>query len=305
MKKLLVSMLVLTLCVIMSTCALAADRTYIFPESDTRLLTREEVEAWNYESLGYAFNEIFARHGYNFNPGQEYDNYFSTQPWYTPNDDPRNDTAVYPFVSEVEWTNYYLIRDVRAYKKHNDWGLSIWDNFSLGFDTLQGFDYVELAPNQVLHVYSAPSYSAWRGANGKAEVSTNGRVYAAGWESGWLLVMYETNNGSVRVGYVDSAKIRGTVPVSPQLLYAYEPAEVTAACILTDDPARTGTAITTLRPGTQVTYLTRYFNNKAWDYVETEVNGQLVRGFILAGSLDVDAGAEPLDTLEYDHPYAP
>ena len=48
MKKLLVSMLVLTLCVIMSTCALAADRTYIFPESDTRLLTREEVEAWNF-----------------------------------------------------------------------------------------------------------------------------------------------------------------------------------------------------------------------------------------------------------------
>lgn len=298
MKKLLVSIVAMLLCLTALSTAFA-DRMYILPDSDKRKLTRTEVEQWDYESLGYAFNEIFARHGYNFNPGQHYDYYFSTMPWYTPNDNPDNQTAVYPYLSETEWYNYRLIKEVRAYKKYNDWGLSIWDNFSLGFEVLQGFDYIELRSNQVLHVYSAPSTASWRGANGKAEVSTNGAIYAAGVESGWLLVMYETNNGSVRVGYVDTSKIKGGMPNVPYLLFSYDPAEVLESCVLTDDPARTGSAIATLRPGTAVTYLTRFYNHSAWDYVEVTVNGKLTRGFIRSGSLDIDMGADPLESLDY------
>ena len=116
-------------------------------------------------------------------------------------------------------------------------------------------------------------------------VSTNGAIYAAGWESGWLLLMYETNNGSVRVGYVKAGDIRGGVPMDTNLTFAYAPAAVTASCSLTDDPARTGTTVTTLQPGTQVTWLTRFYNNSAWDYVETTVSGKTVRGFIRTGSL--------------------
>ena len=51
--------------------------------------------------------------------------------------------------------------------------------------------------------------------------------------------------------------------------------------------------------GTAVTYLTRFYNHSAWDYVETTVNGRLTRGFIRSGSLNIDMGADPLENLDY------
>ena len=35
---------------------------YIIPDSDSRLLTEDELWDWQYEALGYIYNEIFARH---------------------------------------------------------------------------------------------------------------------------------------------------------------------------------------------------------------------------------------------------
>lgn len=296
MRRILALLLVLMLL----PAAALAERMYILPESDTRLLTWDEVAAWDYESLGYAFNEIFARHGYDFIPGGEYEYYFETKPWYVANGTNNNRRDCYSKLNRTEWLNYELIKDVRAYKKaYGDSGLSIWDAFSTGFDTLQGFQYIELRANQKLAVYSAPSKSAWRGANGKAMVNTNGAIYAAGWESGWLLIMYETNQGSVRVGYVKAGDIRGGVPMDLNLSFSYDTATVQESCTLTDDPARTGSSITTLRAGTQVTWLTRFYNNAAWDYVEVKVNGKTARGFIRAGSLDIQRGADPLENIDY------
>ena len=291
--------LALILALLMLPAAALAELMYILPESDTRLLSWDEVAEWDYESLGYAFNEIFARHGYDFIPGGEYEYYFETRPWYQANGTYNNQRDCYAKLSSIEWDNYHLIKEVRAYKKENgDWGRSIWDDFSTGFDTLQGFEYIELRANQTLDVYSAPSQSAWRGANGKAAVATNGAIYAAGWESGWLLIMYETNNGSVRVGYVSSGSIRGGVPMDLNLEFSYDPATVLNSCTLTDDPARTGSAITTLQPGDQVTWLTRFYNNSAWDYVEVYVDGQVARGFIRAGSLEIQRDADPLESIK-------
>ncbi len=299
MKKLLSAVLLVVMLFTFAAEALA-ERMYILPDSDKRKLTWDEVAEWDYESLGYAFNEIFARHGYDFIPGREYHYYFNTRPWYKPNGTGRYSDYqpdCYPYVTSVEWYNYELIKEVRAAKKYNDWGRNIWDSFSTGFDTLQGFEYLELKSGQVINVYSAPSTSSWRGANGKAQVSTNGAVWAAGWESGWLLIMYETNNGSVRVGYINSANIRGGVPMSTQLNFAYDRAKTTARCTLTDDPARTGTAIATLNAGTQVTWLTRFYNRYAWDYVEVRVGGKTTRGFIRAGSLDINRSDDPLEGI--------
>lgn len=295
MKKLLA----LTLALLLTLSSALADRLYVFPDSNTRYLTWEEVYEWDYESLGYAFNEIFARRGYVFEPGQKYEYYFSVQPWYTPNRDTNNARAVYPYCTDVEWANYELIKEVRAYKKTwGDSGRSIWDTFSTGFDTLSGFEFIHLRSDQTLPVYSAPSSRSWRGANGKAEVSTNGAIYAAGWEGGWLLVMYETNNGSVRVGYVDANSIRGGVSMDTALSFQYADATVQQRVSLTDDPARAYSTITTLGKGTHVTYLTSFFNSSAWDYVETRVDGKTVRGFIPSGSLDLTGGAELLDDLD-------
>ena len=296
MKRVLV--LILTL---LALCVPAtAERMYIFPDSDSRLLTWDEVAQWDYESLGYGFNEIFARHGYDFEPGGEYEHYFETRPWYRANGTYNNRRDCYTKLNAIEWENERLIKDVRAYKKQNgDWGESIWDHFSTGFDTLQGFDYFELRAGQKLDVYSAPATGSWRGANGKAMVNTNGALYVAGWENNWLLLMYETNNGSVRVGYVDTAKVRGGIPYAPDLSFAYDKATVTKRCTLTDDPARTGSAITTLREGTAVTWLSRFYNNSAWDYVETTVNGKVARGFIEVGCLDIQRSPDPLEDVEY------
>lgn len=295
MKRILALILVLMLL----PAAALAERMYILPDSDKRPLTWDEVAEWDYESLGYAFNEIFARHGYDFIPGGEYEYYFETRPWYRANGSYNNRRDCYSKLTRVEWDNYELIKEVRAAKKNNDWGRSIWDDFSTGFETLQGFEYIELRANQSLPVYSAPDASSWRGANGKASVSTNGSIYAAGWESGWLLLMYETNNGSVRVGYVKAGSIRGGVPMDDYLTFSYANASVTSACTLTDDPARTGTAIATLQPGARVTWLTRFYNNAAWDYVETTVGGKTVRGFIRTGSLDIARAADPLEDIDH------
>ncbi|NLM85726.1 MAG: YARHG domain-containing protein [Clostridiales bacterium] len=54
----------------------SASNFYLFPDSNKRLLTYEEVAAWQYDALGYAFNELFARYGRPFDPGSKYDNYF-------------------------------------------------------------------------------------------------------------------------------------------------------------------------------------------------------------------------------------
>lgn len=177
---------------------------------------------------------------------------------------------------------------MRDYKAENgDSGESMWTYFSGGFDTLGGFDYVQLRTGQNFPVYSAPSRNSWRGANGKASVGTNGAIYSAGWENGWLLVMYETNSGSVRVGYVSGDDIRGGVPMDTSLTFSYATATLNAGTALTDDPAMRKTTIAQLRAGTQVTYLTSFFNKSAWDYIETTVDGQTTRGFVPAGCLTI------------------
>ena len=47
-----------------------------------------------------------------------------------------------------------------------------------------------------------------------------------------------------------------------------------------------------------MTWLTRFYNNSAWDYVETTVSGKTVRGFIRTGSLDIQRSADPLESVE-------
>lgn len=292
----LTKLLALMLCILFLPLHALAERSYLIPDSDTRRLTEAELWQWDYESLGYILNEIFARHGYNFIPGEKYDYYFRCMPWYTPNQDSNNQRACYSQLTQVEWANEHLVKEVRAAMRAadftNEGSLSVWDTFSAGFDTLQGFQYVEAAPGQKWPVYSAPDASSWRGAKGKALVSTNGNVYAAGWESGWLLIMYETNNGSVRVGYASAQDMKKVPAFDRALTFDYTPAVLERAAALTDDPARSYSAIVQLPAGAAVTYLTTYFNAQAWAYVETAVDGQRVRGFLPASALSVQSASE-------------
>ena len=56
---------------------------WIFPESDTRYLTQEDVDGIDMDQVRYGLNEIYARHGRTFN-NQELQEYFDSKVWYSP-----------------------------------------------------------------------------------------------------------------------------------------------------------------------------------------------------------------------------
>lgn len=288
MKK---RVLCLLLCVLVLIPSLAlAGRQYIIPDSDTRELTLDELWSWDYESLGFIMNEIFARHGYNFIVGQKYYNYFMDRPWYTPNANSNNTVACYPKLNTVEWNNEQLVKlvraDMRAMETTNPDGMHYLDYIEGSFDTLTGFTLGSFKAGQKFAVYSAPSVYAYRGSNGKAAVSTNGAVYVAGWDMDWLMIMYMTNNGSVRVGYVERSEIKDRI-TAPTLSFAYGTATLNRDVSLTDDPAASQSSIAMLKKGMEVTYLGSYQNRYDWAYLDLTVNGQYVRGFVRADAVDL------------------
>ncbi|MDP4143310.1 MAG: YARHG domain-containing protein [Bacillota bacterium] len=61
----------------------AKDNSYIFPDSSTRLMTKQELEGYDEKALELGIAEIFARHGYEFKG--DYKSYFDNKDWYTPN----------------------------------------------------------------------------------------------------------------------------------------------------------------------------------------------------------------------------
>lgn len=155
--------------------------------------------------------------------------------------------------------------------------------------TIEFIEMTDVIPAQKLPIFSGPSKNAWRGANNKAMVSTNGALYAAGWvDNDWLLVQYETSGTNRRTGYVASSSIKDNFSHLPQLNFANTPATVVVECVLTDDPINSSDQIVTLAPGTQVTYLAELAGirgGQAFHYVETTVKNKAVRGFIPVGTI--------------------
>lgn len=297
MKKLFTLLLALAVALpcaaILGPSAARADQVYIIPDSNTRELTREELWEYQYDTLMFAFNEIYARHGYKFETGSRCYNWFTQMPWYVPNENENshNHSETYSHCSKLENYNVDLIKSVRKEMKAagttNPKGKGMPTPPSRNLKEMRGFTAVTLKANQKLAVYSAPSDQSYRAANGKASVSTNGAVYTMGWDSGWLLVMYETNNGQCRIGYVNGAKIKGKIPELNQLALSHVSCEVLTTTGLTDDPAMTGKPLVQLAAGTQVTYLTTMYNAAAWDYIETTIDGKTARGFVPGGTLSI------------------
>jgi len=298
MKKLFALLLALA---VLLPCAAAlvpagakADSMYIIPDSDKRLLTEAEIREYKYDTLLYAFNEIYARHGYKFETGSRCYNWFTQMPWYKPNENEnsKDHHATYSQCSDIENKNVDLIKKVRKQMRAegnlNPNGKGMPTPPAEVVNRPRGFDYVNLQGGQKYAVYSAPSTGAYRAANGKATVSTNGPVYALGQDGGWMLMLYDANNsGQYRVGYIEIAKIKGKKPALDTLSWDYSPVEVMVSTTLTDDPALTGRAMATLPAGTRVTYLSTMYNTQAWDYIETTVNGQTARGFVPSGTLSI------------------
>ena len=272
--------------------AAGADSLYIIPDSNTRQLTREEVWEYQYDTLLYAFNEIYARHGYKFETGSRCYNWFTQMPWYHANESESstNHHESYSQCSAIENYNRNLIVDVRkemrAMNTTNPRGKGMPTPPAGNVNKPRGFEYVTLKAGQKLAVYSAPSESAYRANNGKAMVHTNGAVYALGYDSGWMLMLYEANYaGQYRVGYINTARIKGQLPRLDALGWDRQQVQVLTGTNLTDDPALTGNPLSYLPEGTWVTYLSTMFNNTGWDYIETTIDGKTARGFIPSGNL--------------------
>ena len=295
MKRFLSWVLVLSvlmgLAVIPATAG--AEQLYVIPDSDRRELTETELWEYQYDTLLYAFNEIYARHGYKFETGSRCYNWFTQMPWYSPNmeESSTNHSPTYSQCSKIENKNVDLIKAVRRQMREmgttNPDGKGMPTPPAQNVNKPRGFTWVNLQSGQKFPVYSAPSTSAYRANNGKATVSTNGAVYGLGWDNGWMLMLYEANQaGQYRVGYINGADIKGTRPNLEMLSWEYAPCSVVTGTNLTDDPAQTGKAMTYLPAGTQVTYLTTMYNNTGWDYIETTIDGLTARGFVPTGTLD-------------------
>lgn len=79
---------------------------YIFPDSNSKYLTEEDVAGMSLREINYAKNEIFARHGRKFD-SEELSNYFSEKSWYE---------GVY---SPDEFDEYYGEQLLNKYEKYN------------------------------------------------------------------------------------------------------------------------------------------------------------------------------------------
>ena len=130
---------------------------------------------------------------------------------------------------------------------------------------------------QKFEVYSAPSARSWRGAKGKASVTSGSEILVAGTEDGWTLILYELDSGVTRVGYIDSRKIKEPYTSGDALSFPRIRMTLSESTVMTDDPVRQKTTIGKLKKGTKVTCLAGYLG---YLYVETKVSGKTARGFI-------------------------
>lgn len=94
--------------------AAAYDASYIFPDSNTRLLTDDDVQFETLETLELGRNEIYARHGYEFSD-PDIAAYFQNKAWYEPTTPGSSfDASVF---NEIERENIALIQEWEALVK--------------------------------------------------------------------------------------------------------------------------------------------------------------------------------------------
>ena len=85
---------------------------YVFPDSDKRYLTEEDVHEMDASYVRLGLNEIYARHGRKFND-TELQKYFSSQAWYTPEYTPDEFSAIEGSVfNEYEKANVEFLADL-------------------------------------------------------------------------------------------------------------------------------------------------------------------------------------------------
>ncbi len=255
---------------------------YLIPDSNTRELTEQEIWQWDYDSLWYLINEIFARHGFVFVKGGQFYDYFNRQQWYKPNNDTVENRIAYDQTTDVEWHNEHLIKVVmeqmQAQNTKNDKDTRSWRNAVPPEKMPDGFHAGRISEKKMWKVYSAPREDAWRGANGKACFDSGDAYWTMGQENGWVLVMYAVKNTGYRIGYAD---MQDYTTEDRNLKFESVPCTISKDTVMTDDPIASLSPVFSLREGDDATYLASYtFGDENWAYIEVEQNGVTARGFV-------------------------
>ncbi len=141
----------------------------------------------------------------------------------------------------------------------------------------------EWPDGKVYPVYSAPSASSIRGANGKAVVSTNDTVKIFGKVGNWVLIQYNISSGRNRIGYIQlpSYTKRSTCR---EMLFDMKQAVTTCAVSVTDDPYASQSILTTLPSGCTVYVLA---TDNLWSYIA----GNNFCGFVPSTALSISGTA--------------
>jgi len=100
------ALILLALCAAPAALAYTFDAYYIIPDSDTRLLTENELWQYSRETLRYIRNEILARNGYAFSMDKFY-SFFNAKPWYR-----AGGYETVNKLSSVEWSNINTVKKV-------------------------------------------------------------------------------------------------------------------------------------------------------------------------------------------------
>ena len=145
-----------------------------------------------------------------------------------------------------------------------------------------------LKKKTTLPVYGAPLENAWRGSKGKAAVSVSEPflLLGAAQEGEWLMVDYDVNKKSRRIGWIRRPE-KYDAEDAPELYLSRQLYRVKRDCVLTDDPEKSRREIRALRAGESVIAMLQMKGARNnWIYAEAEVNGQPVWGFADAECLE-------------------
>ena len=183
-----------------------------------------------------------------------------------------------------------------------------WDSLEYWLEEAPGFDNASNATWKTigakkgakLPVYSAPFDDAWRGAKGKAAVSTSEgfRLLGAAQDGRWLMIEYGVDKNSRRVGWIrtpdgtDGDELFEYNWVPRRLL-----CRVNQKTTFTDDPRASRRKVRELSAGEEVIAMFLLESKgKTYVYAETTVDGKPAWGFIPYEALDYI----PLASLDGD-----
>ena len=152
--------------------------------------------------------------------------------------------------------------------------------FSPRWNTLFG-QVVPLSANHSRKVYLGPGRDYPRAGNGKAAVGTNGWVQVFGQYDGWLLIQYHIDGDHYRIGWIEKSVLPAGTKVGRLKISDFRETyqqEITADCVMTDDPLGSGAAIAHLKAGQKV--WNHAFLGAEWEMITVEIDGQCYWGFV-------------------------